>query len=127
LIDGPFWDYNLSIIDFDGKLKERHTGVRSMAVSPDGTMLILAHNSGKILIRNIATNRQIDEIIVETRVFAIEIFPDSLKFVAITSKWMRVYDILTHAILHEVEADITEGCRVSVLEQASVVCFDNSE
>lgn len=40
---------------------------------------------------------------------------------------MRVYDILTHKILYQVDAQCAPGCRISVLEQASVVCFDNAD
>jgi hypothetical protein len=100
LIDGAYWDYNLTILDFDGKQKDAHTKVQTMAVSPDGSILILAHCSLKLLIRDIDTNRQIDEFILAQAVHAIEIFPDSLKFATLSYKYMQIYDILTHAVLH---------------------------
>jgi hypothetical protein len=80
LIDGPFWDYNMTIYGFDGAEKALHRKVHSMAVSPDSTMMILSHETLKLLIRDIATNRQIDEILVDQIVFALEIFPNSQRF-----------------------------------------------
>ncbi len=70
----------MTIYGFDGKEKAIHRKVPSMAVSPDGTMIILSHETRKLLIRDIATNRQIDEFLVDQLVIALEIFPDSQKF-----------------------------------------------
>lgn len=74
-----------------------------MTQSPDGQFLLMAHSTGKIFIRDAKIDKQIDEIVVTSKPYVMEFFPCSLKFGVVFEKYMRVYNILTHQILCQLD------------------------
>lgn len=100
---GPFWNYQMNIYDFDGKLKENLINIRSMCLSPDGTIQVLSNELNKLEIRHSKLGKIIDEIQYEDLAIDLEFMHDSKSFIALGEESLKAFDVITHRVLFTVD------------------------